>query len=143
MTERQTWHFSIALLPGSPGSERLLPVFELLVGDDKLMRATKLESSKLDMDDPASHLAEGYPVFQTRTRKGFPMFVYGRGESFMLVDFRLTPGGGGSLSGFLTQTQEPVVTARVVGLGRPTGRAVRPGLCRRAGQLHHKEIVGP
>ena len=143
MTERQTWHFTIELLPGSPGSERLLPVFRLLIGDDKLMKATKLESSKLDMDDPASYLAENYPVFQTRTRKGFPMFVHGRGGSHMLVSFRLRPRRRRQSLRFLDPNARTGGDGAGVGPSRRAGRALRPGLCRRAGQLHHQEIVGP
>lgn len=104
MSRDRPWSFTIDTLPGSPDSGRLRPVFELLFGDDELLKTMRLADSALDPGDAAAFLAEQYPVYQSRSKVGHQMFVYGPGDDFVLVALSLGPGAGGHLSGLLSGT---------------------------------------
>lgn len=95
------WGFQVSVLPGSPAADRLLPVFRLLVGDGGLLDRPRLESTELDMADPAAYLAESYPEYQSRSEGGLNLQIEGPGDAFVSVDFSLGPRRGGTLAGHL------------------------------------------
>jgi len=113
---KRKWGFDIDVLPGSPPSERLASVFDILVGDGGLIEARKLDSSKLDVADPVAYLAALYPVAQSRTNKGHQMFVDGRGDAYVSVDFSLVPGRGGSVGGLVPGADGDELVSRVSAL---------------------------
>ena len=113
---KRKWGFTVDVLPGSPPSDRLATVFDLLVGEGGLIEARKLDSSRLDVDDPVAHLAELYPVAQSRTNKGHQMFVDGRGDAYVSVDFSLVPGRGGSVGGLVPGADGDELVSRVSAL---------------------------
>ncbi len=115
-SRKRKWGFTVEVLPGSPPSDRLMHVFDLLVGEGGLIEARKLDSSVLKVADPVAHLAELYPVAQSRTNKGHQMFVYGRGDAYVSVAFSLVPDRGGSVSGLVPGADGDDLVSRVSAL---------------------------
>lgn len=112
-THDAPWSFSMDVLPGSPDEPHLAQAFELLLGDPGMFEARRLGDVMLDMGDQAAFLAEHYPHFQARTQAGHPMFVYGPGESYVLVHFSLRADAGGHVSGYFPDAGEEPLLERI------------------------------